>query len=75
MIKLELPPHIEDRLDLLSLRSGHTRHFYVIEALLEYLDAQEARQSHYDRIAETRTDQSGAAQSADPDWVKRSAGL
>ena len=54
MIKLQLPPQIEDRLDLLSLRSGHTLHYYVIEALLEYLDDMERRQDRYDRMAQGR---------------------
>jgi len=43
MLQLNLPTEIEDRLDLLSLRTGHTRGFYVIEALLEYLDDIENR--------------------------------
>ena len=59
MIKLQLPPQIEDRLDLLSLRSGHTLHYYVIDALLEYLDDMERRQDRYDRIAETRCQEDG----------------
>lgn len=44
MLQLQLPEEIEDRLDLLSLGSGHTLQFYVLEAVLEYLDDIEARQ-------------------------------
>ena len=38
MLNLQLPEDIENRLDLLSIGSGHTRQFYVMEALMEYLD-------------------------------------
>ncbi len=44
MLKLQLPEDIENRLDLLSIGSGHTRQFYVMEALMEYLDEVERRQ-------------------------------
>lgn len=44
MLTLQLPEDIENRLDLLSLGSGHTRQYYVMEALLEYLDEVEERQ-------------------------------
>lgn len=44
MLQLQLPEDIEDRLDLLSLGSGHTRQYYVLEAVLEYLDDIEDRQ-------------------------------
>lgn len=50
MLTLQLPEDIENRLDLLSLGSGHTRQFYVMEALMEYLDEVERRQ----RELETR---------------------
>lgn len=44
MLHLQLPEDIEDRLDVLSLASGHTLQYYVLEAVLEYLDDIEARQ-------------------------------
>lgn len=44
MLTLQLPEDIENRLDLLSLGSGHTRQYYIMEALLEYLDEVEERQ-------------------------------
>lgn len=52
MLNLRLPEDIENRLDMLSLGSGHTRQFYVLEALLEYLDEVEARQRCREAVRE-----------------------
>ena len=52
MLNLQLPEDIENRLDMLSLGSGHTRQFYVLEALLEYLDEVEARQRCREAVRE-----------------------
>ncbi|MCI5106147.1 MAG: ribbon-helix-helix domain-containing protein [Pseudomonadales bacterium] len=54
MLKLQLPEDIENRLDLLSLGSGHTRQFYVMEALMEYLDEVERRQRWLEGVGGTR---------------------
>lgn len=47
---VRLPEEIEDRLDTLALRTGHSVEYYLLEAILEYLDDIEARQSHLERI-------------------------
>jgi len=52
MIALELPEDIENRLDILSLGSGHTRQYYVMEALLEYLHEVEERHSRWEQQAD-----------------------
>lgn len=44
MLELNLPAEIEDRLDLLTLGSGQSQQFFVMEAILEYLDEKERRQ-------------------------------
>ncbi len=49
MLALDLPEDIENRLDILSLGSGHTRQFYVMEALLEYLHEVEERHELLER--------------------------
>lgn len=38
MLKLELPNDIQTRLELLSLSTGISIHFFALEAILEYLD-------------------------------------
>ena len=38
MITIRLPPEVERRIDDLVSRAGHTRTFYVTEAVLQYLD-------------------------------------
>jgi len=43
-MQLTLPEDIENRLDILSLGNGHTRQYFVMEALLEYLEDVEQRQ-------------------------------
>lgn len=43
MITIRLPPEIERRIDGLVSRAGHSRTFYVTEAVLEYLDDLEER--------------------------------
>lgn len=49
MLKLELPQEIEDRLDLLTLKTGFSRQYYVLEAVLEHLDEMEAEQFERER--------------------------
>ena len=44
MLKLDLPQEIEDRLDILTLKTGYSRQFYVMEAVLEHLEVIEADQ-------------------------------
>lgn len=51
MLALDLPEDIENRLDILSLGNGHTRQYYVMEALLEYLHEVEERNLHWERCA------------------------
>ncbi len=53
MLNLQLPEDIENRLDLLSIGSGHTRQFYVMEALMEYLDEVERRQRWLEGAGDT----------------------
>ncbi len=55
MLTLQLPQEIEDRLDLLTLRTGHSRQFYVLEALLEHIDELEAQQLALERLLDART--------------------
>ena len=43
MLKLELPNDIQTRLELLSLSTGISIHFFALEAILEYLDDIESR--------------------------------
>lgn len=38
MIAIRLPPDVERRIDDLVSRAGHTKTFYITEAVLEYLD-------------------------------------
>ena len=52
MIALDLPEDIENRLDILSLGSGHTRQYYVMEAILEYLHEVEERHGRWERKAD-----------------------
>lgn len=37
MLTIDLPLDVNNRLELLSLSTGRTMQFYVLEALLEYL--------------------------------------
>jgi len=43
MLKLELPNDIQTRLELLSLSTGISIHFFALEAILKYLDGIETR--------------------------------
>ena len=43
MLKLELQNDIQTRLELLSLSTGISIHFFALEAILEYLDDIESR--------------------------------
>ena len=38
MITLRLPPDVERRIEDIVSRAGHTKTFYITEAVLEYLD-------------------------------------
>ena len=38
MITIRLPPDVERRIEDLVSRAGHTKAFYITEAVLEYLD-------------------------------------
>ena len=38
MLTVRLPADIEKRLDLLAKRTGHTRNFYVRQAILRHID-------------------------------------
>ena len=38
MLTVRLPADIEKRLDLLAKRTGHTRNFYVRQAILRHLE-------------------------------------
>ena len=38
MITIRLPPDVERRIEDLVSRAGHTKTFYITEAVLEYLD-------------------------------------
>lgn len=55
MLALDLPEDIENRLDILSLGNGHTRQYYVMEALLEYLHEVEARHMAWEQTTEKRS--------------------
>lgn len=54
MLALDLPEDIENRLDILSLGSGHTRQYYVMEALLEYLHEVEERHGRLEQLSDSR---------------------
>jgi predicted DNA-binding protein len=43
MLSIDLPLDLNNRLELLSLSTGRTMQFYVLEALLEYLTDVEDR--------------------------------
>lgn len=43
MLILDLPEDVQDRLQLLSMRTGRTMVYYALEALLEHLDEIEAQ--------------------------------
>jgi RHH-type rel operon transcriptional repressor/antitoxin RelB len=42
MLAIRLPSDIEDRLEALARRTGHTKTFFAREAILEHLDDLEA---------------------------------
>ena len=50
MITIRLPPDIERRIDDLVSRAGHTKTFYVTEAVLEYLDDLEEKYLALNRL-------------------------
>ena len=50
MVTLRLPPDIERRIDALVARAGHTRTFYITEAVLEYLDELEEKYLALNRL-------------------------
>ena len=43
MFALRLPPEIDKRLDELAARTGRSKSFYALEAILEHLDDLEDR--------------------------------
>ncbi len=43
MLTLDLPEDVYNRLEMLSLSTGRSMSFYVIEALLEHLDEVEGQ--------------------------------
>lgn len=51
MLSIELPLDVNNRLELLSLSTGRTMQFYVLEALLEYLTDVEDRYASAEPIA------------------------
>ena len=50
MITIRLPPDIERRIDDLVSRAGHTKTFYVTEAVLVYLDYLEEKYLALNRL-------------------------
>ncbi len=50
MLTIQLPLDVNNRLELLSLATGRTMQFYVLEALLEYLTDVEDRYASADPI-------------------------
>ncbi len=67
MLALELPEDIENRLDILSLGTGHTRQYYVMEALLEYLDEVEEKHREWERIADQCVETTAEGVTQNPD--------
>ena len=51
MIDLRLPPDVERRIADLVSRAGHTKTFYITEAVLEYLDELEEKYLALNRLA------------------------
>ncbi len=51
MLTIDLPLDINNRLELLSLSTGRTMQFYVLEALLEYLTDVEDRYTSMEPLA------------------------
>ena len=54
MLKLELPNDIQTRLELLSLSTGISIHFFALEAILEYLDDIESRHQAPVKVMDNR---------------------
>jgi RHH-type rel operon transcriptional repressor/antitoxin RelB len=59
MLAIRLPSDIEDRLEALARRTGHTKTFFAREAILEHLDDLEALY-----VAERRLTANRAGESA-----------
>jgi predicted DNA-binding protein len=51
MLSIDLPLDVNNRLELLSLSTGRTMQFYVLEALLEYLTDVEDRYTSIEPLA------------------------
>jgi predicted DNA-binding protein len=51
MLTIDLPLDVNNRLELLSLSTGRTMQFYVLEALLEYLTDVEDRYTSMEPMA------------------------
>ena len=55
MLTLELPEDIKNRMELLSMSTGRTMHFFALEAIFEYLDEIEDKYMPLNAIAEEDT--------------------
>jgi RHH-type rel operon transcriptional repressor/antitoxin RelB len=58
MLAIRLPADIEDRLEALARRTGHTKTFFAREAILEHLDDLEALYIAERRLIANRAGQS-----------------
>ena len=50
MLAIRLPEEIENRLAELAAKTGHTKTYYVREAILEHLDEMEEKYLAVDRL-------------------------